>query len=169
VVMGSGMCAGQRGPDVKPAPSFSRTGLACSGATAGGGCAGGQCLPIPSAPLEGKLCVFRAGDVACPGGYTANRRVYYQSITDNRTCTACGCGAPQCTGRLWRGQDSSCPTDDGSGASVPVSCTHIGGIIAEYMGYVPNAPSCTPTSTDSVEGGTCDPDVPTATTICCLP
>jgi hypothetical protein len=77
---------------------------------------------------------------------------------------------PVCKGRLWKGLDSSCPTDDGSGAQVPVStCTHIGGILAEYMAYVPLGASCTPTG-PSMPGGTgCPPDVTTATTICCLP
>jgi hypothetical protein len=165
---GPGSCTGQRGPDNKPAPTFARTGLACSGATAGGGCAGGQCLPVPGAPLEGKLCVYRAGDHPCPAGYTANRRVYHQDITDGRTCTTCTCGPPECKGRIWMGQDFSCPTDDGTGLPVPVAmCTHIGGIRAEYIAYVPLGLSCTPS--DSMEGGSCTPDAPTATTICCLP
>jgi hypothetical protein len=51
---------------------------------------------------------------------------------------------------------------------VPVTtCTQIGGIIADYLAYVPSGPSCTPG--DSVEGGSCPPDAATATTICCLP
>jgi hypothetical protein len=163
-------CSPQRAADNKPSPSYARTGLACSGATSGGGgCAtGNKCLPVPTAPLEGKLCVFSPGDVPCPGGYNANRRVYYKNITDGRTCTACTCDSPVCAGRLWRGQDFTCPTDDGSGSSVPVTaCTHIGGILAEYLAYVPLGASCTPS--DSMEGGTCAPDAATATTICCLP
>jgi hypothetical protein len=165
--IGSGTCAGQRGADTKPAPSFARTGLACTGATAGGGCTGGQCLPIPGAPLEGKLCVYSAGDNPCPAGYSANRRVYYQNITDGRTCTTCTCGAPVCKGRIWKGLDSSCPTDDGSGVAVPAPCTQIGGILAVYMAYVPLGASCTPSV--SMAGGTCTPDAAMATTICCLP
>jgi hypothetical protein len=166
--IGAGTCAGSRGPDTKPTPSFTRTGLACSGATAGGGCASGQCLPIPAAPLEGKLCVYHAGDVTCPAPYTANKRVYYQNITEGRTCTTCTCGMPVCKGRLWKGMNSSCPTDDGAGFQVPVdTCTHIGGILAEYMAYVDNGAQCAPSV--SMPGGTCPPDATTATTICCLP
>jgi hypothetical protein len=163
---GSGTCNGQRGPDNKPPPTFARTGLACSGAMAGGGCAGGQCLPIPAAPLEGKLCIYRAGDLPCPAGYTANRRVYNQTITDGRTCTACTCGTPVCNGLISKGQDTSCSVE-GVGMPVPVSCTQIGGIRAEFISYVSLGPSCTPS--DSVEGGTCTADATTATTICCLP
>ena len=166
--IGAGTCGGSRGPDTKPGMSFARTGLACSGATAGGGCPGGQCLPIPGAPLEGKLCIFHAGDVTCPAPYSANKRVYYQNITDARTCTTCSCGMPVCKGRLWMGPDSSCPTDDGSGTLVPVDmCTHIGGIIAQYMAYVDIGAKCMPSV--STPGGTCPPDATTATTICCLP
>jgi hypothetical protein len=167
VASGSGTCAGSRGPDTKPNPSFARTGLACSGATAGGGCGTGQCLPIPAAPLEGKLCIFHAGDLACPAGYTGSRRVYHQTITDGRTCSTCTCGAPVCKGRVWTGQDFTCPSDDGTGTPVPVPCTQIGGVVAEYVSYVPLGASCTPST--SMASGTCTPDVTTATTICCLP
>jgi hypothetical protein len=165
--VGSGTCTGQRAADTLPAPSFIRTGLACTGATAGGGCASGQCLPNPAAPFEGKLCIHRAGDLACPAGYTGNRRVYHQNINEGRTCSTCTCGAPECKGRIWRGIDSTCPTDDGSGTPVPVACSVIGGIKAEYLIYVPLGLSCVPS--DSIETGTCPPDATTATTVCCLP
>jgi hypothetical protein len=168
LTVGSGTCAGQRGPDDKPTPAFTRTGVACTGVTAGGGCPTGQCLPNPGAPFEAKPCIYRAGDLTCPAGYTANRRVYYQNITDGRTCTTCSCGSPVCKGRLWTGYDSTCPTGDGTGAPVPVAaCTEAGGILAVYMAYVPLGPSCTPG--DSAEGGSCTPDATTATTVCCMP
>jgi hypothetical protein len=164
---GSGTCTGQRGLDTKPAPSFARIGLGCNGPTAGGGCGGGLCLPTPTAPLEGKLCVYSPGDLPCPSGYTANRRVYYQSITDGRTCSACTCGAPVCKGRMSRGMDSTCPSEE-AGIPVPITaCTHIGGILAEYIGYVSDGASCAPST--STGSGTCTGDGATATTICCLP
>ena len=49
------------------------------------------CVHYWASPLEGKLCIYRAGDHPCPAGYTANRRVYHQNITDGRTCTTCTC------------------------------------------------------------------------------
>jgi hypothetical protein len=48
-------------------------------------------------PAGFSLCIYRDGDVACPGpgsGADFDRHVYYRDFDDLRTCAPCECGAP---------------------------------------------------------------------------
>jgi hypothetical protein len=57
------------------------------------GCSAGVCLPTPPAEY-GQLCIFQAGDIACPTSEYTTKTVVYQSIKDTRGCTPCACGTP---------------------------------------------------------------------------
>jgi hypothetical protein len=86
--------------------------LACRGMpTAGFGCSdpGQTCVPIP-VPPEFSLCIYHEGDVACPSSY-ADKHVVYAGVDDQRTCSACACGAPgggTCTAALSVFKDGAC-------------------------------------------------------------
>jgi hypothetical protein len=47
-------------------------------------------MPQPGAPYD--VCVYRAGNVACPAGY-GKKSLVYENFTDTRSCTACSCGS----------------------------------------------------------------------------
>jgi hypothetical protein len=81
--------------EVIPAPVHQSVVVACSGASEVGACDGPQlCLPGPEAPFQDRLCIWQDGDVDCPAdtAYT-NKEVYFDSLTDERDCSTCTCGA----------------------------------------------------------------------------
>jgi hypothetical protein len=86
--------------------------LACRGMpTAGFGCSdpGQTCVPV-AVPPEFSLCIYHEGDVACPSSY-ADKHVVYAGVDDQRTCSACACGAPgggACTAALSVFKDGVC-------------------------------------------------------------
>jgi hypothetical protein len=47
-------------------------------------------MPEPASPFEDEICVYRAGDHACPSGYR-NKRSYSASLNDERECEPCTC------------------------------------------------------------------------------
>jgi hypothetical protein len=60
---------------------------------------GGKCTPALAAGEE--LCVYVNDNVACPAGFP-NRIDTWDGANDNRSCSACTCGAPTgtCTGGI---------------------------------------------------------------------
>lgn len=81
----------------KPAPSWGTKGVLCQGATSQAGCApGGVCTPRPVAPFGATLCVWAAGDQACPAGYP-DKHSFWDGYTDTRDCSICACGQPNAT------------------------------------------------------------------------
>jgi hypothetical protein len=70
-------------------------GLGCSGALQGAGCdVGSVCQPISAVPFRPGLCIYKAGDNACPVGKFSQQFVYFEKADDTRACSACACGAP---------------------------------------------------------------------------
>lgn len=71
-------------------------------------CPNGACL---SAAQTAALCVSRAGDVACPGGFP-KKTLAALGVTDTRACGACACGSTLgCTFQsLLIDNDSACST-----------------------------------------------------------
>jgi hypothetical protein len=104
------------------------------------------CLPLPESGFDERLCVARAGDLACPTGFTERHAVY--ASTD--LCSPCGCGPvvgsacslslyfnnPDCTGS-WSPQsgDQTCgsvgsppPLSGKTTAGQQGSCEPSGGV-----------------------------------------
>jgi hypothetical protein len=72
----------------------------CRVPAAGAGCgAGALCVPRPAAPLENLACVEQAGKPDCPIGYP-QQTFYFESFTDNRTCSATGCTCSEASGQI---------------------------------------------------------------------
>ena len=55
-----------------------------------GGCASEQ-VCAPKRPGDASSCIVRTGDHACPAGAYSERRVFFTSIDDTRSCSACNC------------------------------------------------------------------------------
>jgi hypothetical protein len=119
-----GSCAADASTSV-PQWSWGALAVACSPSTLSGqSCgAGGQCVPAPSLPFEGHICMLQQGAGGCPdaGDYLIPH-VYYGTGQDNRGCSACTCDSPtgvDCSGNaqvvLWA------TTDCDGGASQPAS------------------------------------------------
>jgi len=91
---------------------WTNAALACRGMpTEGFGCSdpGQTCVPV-AVPPEFSLCIYHEGDVACPSSYT-DKHVVYAGVDDQRTCSACACGAPgggACTAALSVFKDGVC-------------------------------------------------------------
>jgi hypothetical protein len=78
--------------------TWQTTVLSCGGGLSTGGCdGGGECYP--ALPGSGPLCVHALGDLACPEGFPA-RQVFFQGVTDNRSCSDCTCSASGQAGPL---------------------------------------------------------------------
>jgi hypothetical protein len=124
--------------------------------------AGALCVPLPGAPLEPRPCIFRTGDVACPGGVYSVKRVVYGDAKDDRACSTCTCG--DLTG--------SCPAmiRKECASSTPLNVTTCGSIgdptnIMLVSAPQPTGASCPPTG--GTPTGSMTPTSPT--TFCCVP
>jgi hypothetical protein len=155
-----------RSSTVVPIAGWARAARACESVIAPvqSGCTSGQiCAPAPAAPLEPRLCVFMAGQVACPGGY-AVQRIVYGGVADSRGCTPCSCGASgvSCTGTLQEGCGQSGPVND-----LPTVCGGLTdpGSVMLLAALVASGGSCA--SDGGVPTGSAAPSSPT--TVCCLP
>ncbi len=85
----------------RPPATFLTRHTACAGSFSSEGCAFGKlCVPTPSDPFHARWCVWRAGDVSCPGDDYPVRTVLYDEIEDERGCEQCTCAVPSepCTG-----------------------------------------------------------------------
>ncbi|HEY2511320.1 MAG TPA: hypothetical protein VGI39_10710 [Polyangiaceae bacterium] len=167
-----GTCTGNASKSVPPL-GWGHTARACAPGTtdAPGGCgAGALCVARPPAPFAPALCVWRAGDLACPAGPYAVRSVYYAGANDTRDCTACTCDASGQTcsaAQISTYADGECPSNpagtilgDGSCVSAPGSTS-----VVRAGPSSPSASGCTPKPVSAT--GTV---VPTgATTVCCTP
>ncbi len=89
----AGACTAQPTSNITEA-SFAERMVACEASSVTTqGCSGGQvCLPDLAGPLE-SLCVFRAGDQACPASPFTSRSVFFSGFNDTRSCSTCSCGA----------------------------------------------------------------------------
>jgi hypothetical protein len=106
-------------PDVQRLPArWEQDARLCTPSRGGASCGaeGGQCLPTPSQPFGSPLCVYRvalAGQSLpdCPAAYPNGREVLYDSLTDERTCSACQCAGPtggSCGGKVSFGSGDAC-------------------------------------------------------------
>jgi hypothetical protein len=130
------------------------------------GCTAGQvCAPAPAAPMEPRLCVFMAGDVACPNvGYSV-RRTVYGGVVDNRGCTPCSCGTPtgvSCAATLQEGCGQTGTVHD-----LPTVCGGLSdpGSVTLLAAPVASGGSCP--ADGGIPTGSAAPSSPT--TVCCMP
>lgn len=88
----SGTCTATGGEPQGGEPSWAEASKACR-ATAGlQGCdAGLTCAPRPRAPYEPRVCIAKAGNVACPAGFPL-RSESFADFEDDRACSECTCG-----------------------------------------------------------------------------
>jgi hypothetical protein len=107
----SGSCSPQATFEAPPATFASRV-TACPVADAPmEGCAGAeQCIPIPSAPYQPRLCIWQEDDVECPGDMFTERTLVHRDIDDTRDCTECTCGEVDatCSGSVFL-LNTNCP------------------------------------------------------------
>ena len=145
----------------------------CNGVTQGT-CEGAGEICSPASDPGFLRCISRDGDLACPETYST-RHVFFDSFTDTRACSPCGCGAPEgstCTALVSAYGDSACSsligavTVDASGPAcldILPSGAALGSKLAEEPHYVPGV--CQASGGEGT--GVALPTNPV--TICCLP
>jgi hypothetical protein len=153
------------GGAVVPA-TFARSAVGCTLAAAPGTCPTGQaCAPSSSG------CIFTTGDVACPPGAYASKRVYYRGVNDSRSCSPCSCGSPEggCAGgEVTIYKDTACAKEIGT-VGGGAGCKAVSGFVAPPGSAKITTPaeagtgSCAPDG--GVAAGSASPTSPT--TFCC--
>jgi hypothetical protein len=152
-----------------PSIAFTKTVRVCTApAVAGAGCASGASCEPPVAPAS--LCLSHVGDVACAAG-TKHVIGAGATVTDARTCGACGCSANACTSqRVEFFSDAACATKIATVAStgdVNVCPVVVGAFAGATRSKYFATANCTPTTPNPAIGGTLAFAQPT--TLCCVP
>lgn len=89
----NGTCSPNGGQPNGGTPTWLEDTKACKADAGLGGCSGGQsCVPRPTTPYEGRVCVAKAGDQACPTGFD-QKTLSFADFDDTRDCTPCSCDA----------------------------------------------------------------------------
>ena len=168
-----GSCTADASSTVTPW-SWDAEALACAPTVEfDAGCGAGEiCLPALQAPFEAHPCVWQAGaNLPCPGNPYSAQRVYYGSASDDRGCTACGCGgatAVDCNqnGQVLLYSGGSCTNQTGTITPLPQSCvTPAGSPHSGTFTTTPTGGSCAPQGGAPTGGVTPQ----SAVTICCEP
>lgn len=123
-------CGASLQKSLPTAPTASTGALACAPTQPPGGCAGNESCVPRSLPPGFELCVWTAGDGACPVDGYPNKlsgSPFGTAIMDTRDCTGnCSCSPPgppwqpNCDGTLYVYSSSSCQ-NGGFIAQIPVS------------------------------------------------
>ena len=122
-----GACQAIPTASVAPATWSERT-VVCAAEDAAA-CEGGSCAQPPAADFRPGICVYRAGDIACPHDYDDERHLGYTEVSDTRDCSACTCDDPvgTCSGAVelhangWCGQAFGSIGPDECTSTLPVS------------------------------------------------
>jgi hypothetical protein len=166
----SGTCVADASAAVPP-PTWEANTRLCAPEVAptGAGCDVGQvCAPRTGLPFVTDVyCVAQAGLPDCPSGYPTLRTYYLPSLTDNRGCTACTCGAATgiaCTATLSSSNHPNCSGGGSQTQPSPQACASLNGMVAMTL----NATSavggaCAPAGGQPT--GSAAPSTPT--TVCC--
>lgn len=113
VVLNAGTCSGD-GSSVTGPPMFAKELRLCSTPNERGqGCSlGDACGPRkPGILSAAKTCIAQIGATVCPMGWTASNAVGFESGTDGRTCSNCGCNTSTVTcsgGKVTMYHDNNC-------------------------------------------------------------
>ena len=108
--VGPANCTAAAGAPDLPAVEWDDAALGCApeAALERDGCDDDElCAPEPEG--DGTLCIYRAGEHACPGDDYDDRRVYFTEVDDTRGCSPCSCGN-DCNyeWKLYAASDTSC-------------------------------------------------------------
>jgi hypothetical protein len=147
---GTGGCAASGGEPELPAIAWATHMRACSAATTGACGDAGSCVPTPGTPFAPGLCIYRAGNHACPVGAYSQRDVYQRGVEDTRDCSACGCGDPSgvaCQARIEAHYDAACNSLRGTLDDPGNECVDIDG-----SGYAPRSGKMI---VEGIDGGSC--------------
>lgn len=159
----------------KVPPTWGMVAQSCHGLTTGS-CTSPSEICAPAAPPGFSQCLVRDGDKECPDPYTV-RHVFYDDLTDTRSCSPCACGAPlgsNCTTLVSIFKDGAC-SSSALVVSFPVDATDtacfdilpvgpaLGSKLASAPVYAPGV--CQASGGDpSGEAAPAEP-----ATFCCLP
>jgi hypothetical protein len=166
---GSTTCT--QGPGQTPTVPPATWGTAARGCAlpfpAADGCASGAvCAPVPNAPFNGKLCIYKIGDNQCPAGGYTQKHVFYDSFTDTRTCTSCSCqiNNPICSNHTVHAySDASCGSE--VAAVTSNGCKAMTWRSARLTASITSGGTCTPAGGQPT--GAITPTGPA--TVCCTP
>ncbi len=162
----TGACAPSGGAATLPPPDWGGTGLACGGGGLGGGCGNkAACAAVSGAPFGSGLCIYRSGDLACPGAF-ATKHLYVNDVIDTRGCGVCTCGggSATCTATTTLFSDGACAT---SLTDVPNDGSCVNSAAASSIKIaITKSGSCP--SDGGMPKGTLQ-EGPSTTTVCCIP
>ena len=162
-----GSCAANPSKTV-PQIQWSNSQAACgySAKDDDGGCAAGsQCVKMPSSSFDAKPCIAQAGDVACPGAPYTNKTTVMTTIADDRSCSACTCGASggACSATITAYPSGGC-TGTPITAQVNVCTAEAANAMSLYVNSISTTPAaCTPSSSTPTGSATAG----TPVTVCC--
>jgi hypothetical protein len=161
-----GSCDPSATETISPADFTTRVTL-CETSAVTGGCEGDElCAPTPIEPLAPEVCVWQAGEHACPEAYPV-QSTYFASIADDRSCTNCACAAPS----LDCADAQATITGSGGPGSyvVPATglCDTVGamGMTDEFAVFDPGEPSGACNAIGGIPTGTAVGSEPI--TVCC--
>ena len=113
------------------------------------------------------MCIYQAGNLACPGGYT-NKSVFYEGFDDTRGCSACTCGTAtgNCagTGTVSLHNKDDC-TDDVKTITLGSCDTAVTATHAKYNDGPATNVTCPPAPGAGMATGAATPKNPV--TFCC--
>ncbi|HEY1694927.1 MAG TPA: hypothetical protein VGG39_22310 [Polyangiaceae bacterium] len=165
---GAGCAPSQEVPTLQPT-TWSLSDLGCAGPETSCG-AGEACAPDTGSPFH--VCVYRAGDLACPTGTYQTKHTVYGGVSDTRSCSPCACGAASgatCSGGTVDYSPTSTTCASAGSLAVPTSCHDLGPLAtAQYgieLGTQPTLSNsvCTPSGGNPTGAATGT----NATTVCC--
>lgn len=149
---------------VVPNSEFAAQVQLCEPTTASTCSDGSACAEVPDAEFEPRVCVWQAGEQACPPGFD-DARIVYSATDDQRTCApGCACeGSPICTGDAVMHVD--CDRDGLAGTALEEGeCAPASGTIAMTPRFEVEG-QCAPTGATTPVMGDIFEDAPQ--TICC--
>ena len=171
---GTGSCTASGGIVNLPTPAWTTVAAACEADLVGGGCPGQSvCAPKPSSAFKPGVCVYKAGDTACPVGPYSSKFVFYQAFADGRGCSSCSCGNPTgvtCNATMTIATNNSCSGGAVEATFSDLDCHAIQTNTLQYLQYTPQPAtggSCQADGGDPI--GTLTNDTSSAYTFCCVP
>ncbi len=177
--MGAG-CPPSGGDPTLPAPTWTTNMIACNvESPAQGGCpSDGRCMPALG--TDERACVYKTGDVSCPGSPYTERFLYYTDFDDSRDCGQCTCSISSfsCSADIvcdiFSSSDTACSGTKFASVSLGPS-TEISPCIAVPDNYrrscstsTLTGATCTPTKAVPDSTGTVDEKASAVVTVCCL-
>ncbi len=145
------------------APSWARTWVGC-GPLPTVDCGDASCL---SAPEGAVMCIYREGDVPCPGAPFTDREQWHADYDDARVCAPCACGAVDaaCNEVVTSYADDDCTAMPTPALPTPMCGVVAGARIESSMFVATPSGSCV--ASGGEVSGEVTPTVPT--TVCCVP